>query len=96
MTERTAALLEQTSLVSSIFQSVPEAMMTRTTEGIITSWNPGCGAALRLHCGGNHWQVGSRADAGGRTLAVRSTDRQRQTSRPRKPRKPGGCARTAP
>jgi len=41
VTERTAALLEQTSLVSSIFQSVPEAMMTRTTEGIITSWNPG-------------------------------------------------------
>jgi PAS domain S-box-containing protein len=41
VTERTAALLEQTSLVSSIFQSVPEAMMTRTTEGVITSWNPG-------------------------------------------------------
>jgi len=41
VTERTAALLEQTSLVSSIFQSVPEAMITVTNDGIITSWNPG-------------------------------------------------------
>jgi PAS domain S-box-containing protein len=41
VTERSAALLEQTSLVSSIFESVPEAMMTLTNEGIITSWNPG-------------------------------------------------------
>ncbi len=39
--ERTAALLEQTSLVSSIFQSVPEGMMTITNDGIVTSWNPG-------------------------------------------------------
>jgi two-component system, sensor histidine kinase and response regulator len=41
ISERTAALLEQTSLVSSIFESAPEGMMTVTSEGIMTSWNPG-------------------------------------------------------
>ena len=41
ISERTAALLEQTSLVSSIFESAPEGMMTVTAEGIMTSWNPG-------------------------------------------------------
>ncbi len=41
VTEQTAAPFEQTGLVSWIFQSVPEGMMTLTNDGIVTSWNPG-------------------------------------------------------
>ncbi len=39
--ERTAALFEQTSMITSIFDSVPDGMMTITRDGLITSWNPG-------------------------------------------------------
>src|ERR1700730_18718856 len=41
VSERTAALLEQISLISSIFHAVPYGMMTLTNEGIVTSWNAG-------------------------------------------------------
>jgi two-component system, sensor histidine kinase and response regulator len=39
--ERTAALFEQTSMITSIFDSVPDGMMTITRDVLITSWNPG-------------------------------------------------------
>ena len=39
--ERTAALFEQTNMITSIFESIPDGMMTITGDGIITSWNPG-------------------------------------------------------
>ena len=39
--ERTAALFEQTSMITSIFDSVPDGMMTITRDGLIASWNPG-------------------------------------------------------
>ena len=94
VTERTAALLEQTSLVSSIFQSVPEAMMTRTTEGIITSWNPGAerlfgytaaeiiGRSARvLMPAGEHWLFDPRTDSDKR--------RATQTSEAKRLRKDG-------
>jgi two-component system sensor histidine kinase/response regulator len=84
--ERTAALLEQTSLVSSIFESVPEAMMTRTTDGIITSWNPGAArlfgytaaeiigqSARVLMPAGEQWLVDPNAE-GAQSRATRTSE----------------------
>ena len=93
ISERTAALLEQTSLVSSIFESAPEGMMTVTAEGIMTSWNPG---AERLFGYTAAEVIGKSAGvlmAEGEEWLVEAGVEGK--NRPRRPSRRGGCARTA-
>jgi PAS domain S-box-containing protein len=94
VSERTAALLEQISLISSIFHAVPYGMMTLTNEGIVTSWNAGAErlfgytaseiigkSAGMLVPAGEQWLIDRGAEDGNR--------RATQTSEARRLRKDG-------